>query len=61
MRFDDAVLIAILAEQTDAWWSKLTAVEWASLEATEAKITADLHGMEEWFEACYTWRSPGLL
>ena len=55
MRFDDPVLIAILAKMRTPGGAKLTQTEWASLEAAEAKTTADLHGTEDWFEACYTW------
>ena len=55
MRFDDPVLIAILANMRMPGGAKLTAAEWASLEATEAKTAADLDGTEDWFEACYTW------
>ena len=56
MRFDDPVLINILAKMRTLGGAKLTHTEWASFEATEAKTAADLHGTEEWFEACYTWR-----
>ena len=55
MRFDDPVLIAILAKMRMPGGAKLTGAEWASLEATEAKTAADLEGTEDWFEACYTW------
>jgi len=55
MRFDNPVLINILAKMRTPGGAKLTHTEWASFEATEAKTAADLHGTEEWFEACYTW------
>ena len=55
MRFDDPMLIAILAKMRMPGGAKLTAAEWASVEATEARTTADLEGTEDWFEACYTW------
>ena len=54
MRFDDPVLISILAKMRTPGGAKLTHTEWASFEATEAKTAADLHGTEEWFEGCYT-------
>ena len=55
MRFDDPVLIAILAKMRMPGGAKLTGAEWTSLEATEARTAADLEGTEDWFEACYTW------
>ena len=55
MRFDDPVLIAILAKMRTPGDAKLTVAEWASLEATEARTLDDLDGTEDWFEACYTW------
>ena len=55
MRFDDPVLIAILAKMRTPGGAKLTGAEWASVEATEARTAADLEGTEDWFEACYTW------
>ena len=54
MRFDDPMLIAILAKMRTPGGAKLTGAEWASLEATEAKTSADLEGTENWLEACYT-------
>ena len=47
MRFDDPVLIAILAKMRTPGGAKLTQTEWASLEATEAKTAVDLHGTED--------------
>jgi hypothetical protein len=55
MRFDDPVLIAILAKMRTPGGARLTRAEWASVEATEARTAADLEGTEDWFEACYTW------
>ena len=55
MRFDDPVLIAILAKMRTPGGAKLTGAEWASVEATEARTATDLEGTEDWFEACYTW------
>ena len=55
MRFDDPMLIAILAKMRTPGGAKLTGAEWASLETTEVKTGADLEGTEDWFEACYTW------
>ena len=55
MRFDDPTLIAILGKMRMPGGARLTAAEWASLEATEARTAADLEGTEDWFEACYTW------
>ena len=55
MRFDDPMLIAILAKMRMPGGAKLTAAEWACVKATEARTAADLEGTEDWFEACYTW------
>ena len=54
MRFDDDMLVSILAKMRRPGGAKLTKEEWASLEATEARSAADLEGTEEWFEACYS-------
>ena len=41
MRFDDPVLIAILAKMRMSGGAKLTGAEWTSSEATEARTAAD--------------------
>ena len=55
MRYDDPVLIAILAKMRVPGGAKLTEAEWARVTATEARTADDLEGTEDWFEACYTW------
>ena len=55
MRFDDPVLVSILAKMRTEGGATLTPSEWRALEATEVKSQADLQGTELWYQAAYEW------
>lgn len=58
MRFQDSVLVAILAKMRTPGGAKLTDREWKALQATSVDGPQHAHKLantEHFFQACYTW------
>ena len=58
MRFEDSVLVGILAKMRTPGGAKLTGGEWKALQATSVDGPQHAHKLshtEHFFQACYTW------
>ena len=58
MRFQDSVLVAILAKMRTPGGAKLTDREWKALQSTSVDGPQHAHNLantEHFFQACYTW------